>query len=268
MLTPFYAVTHTHTHTHTPVVAAYEAAKNKFLTEAQEREVERNVEVLRVLAAPEGEEVPNGLFGVGQAERAREVALRVARARLEGRGQADAADIVKAALKEGGGGADLTLMLAQLLIDKSDYKGAADIIEGIESISREPATIKTLMDLRAMAGEKDVSEGLLSRTLSEMGPGPEASSLRIAGAEHMIGRGKNEEAAEELRNVMDGGDLDEAATLRATALLAVATSRYDVDTAEQLANELPELEGSDEVDAAELEFAPLPRSAGRPTARR
>ena len=250
------------------LMGAYEAAKNKFLTDAQGREVERNAEVLRVMAAPDGEEVPNGLFGVGQAERAREVALRVARSRLEGRGRTDAAEIVKAAIKEGGSGADLTLMLAQLLIDARDYKGAADLIEGVEGIDREPATVKTLMDLRAMAGEKVASEGLLSRTLSEMGPGPEASSLRIAAAEHTIERGHNEEAAKELRDVMDSGDLDKAATLRATALLVVATSRYDVDTAEQLANELPELEGEDEADANELEFAPLPRSAGRPTARR
>ncbi|GMH64520.1 hypothetical protein TrST_g102 [Triparma strigata] len=215
------------------------------VTEKAKLKVEQNVKVLKAVVV-EGNDVDLKGSEMGGAFGAR---VKVIKAALEGSSDAKA---VAEGIK--GEGREEQLVKAQLYIDFQLYREAIAVLEGMGELRDEPAMIKTLSDLYSKAGDRARAESLLKDSIDAGG----GESLKIANGESLVKEGDYEKAGKIFDEIMEGGECEDET--RVLALRVLASSYYDVDSCENLVNDLPAVE---EGDGESLEFAPLPREVGR-----
>ncbi|KAL7553853.1 hypothetical protein ACHAWF_017254 [Thalassiosira exigua] len=136
------------------------------------------------------------------------------------------------------------------------------------SVREAPGTAATLASLCASSEKEGSTSERAGELMASLGGGARA---RLAGAEFLMERGKWEEAATSLRDVVEGCDEGDPSRLEAIALLVKALSRVDPSGAEEYLGILQEameegdggVGGGPDVDGEKLESMEIPRFAKR-----
>ncbi|GMI26105.1 hypothetical protein TeGR_g5108 [Tetraparma gracilis] len=218
------------------------------LNKDQAADIEQNLETLE-------------LFKPDSDASGASAAVQVAVAKFQGRSSAEQLRIAEAA-----GNTDETdrsLLLAQMAVDAGAFERAAAIIQQLPpDVSETLGAVRTVSDLLREAGKAEEASSYVAAMRSKLG-GEMEMEVNFAAAEEKIASKLFEDAAAILEGILESPGLEEESSNRATAMLVVACSYFDVDKAEALAAEL-HAEEAGEIDAEELENNPdLPKRKGR-----
>ncbi len=205
------------------------------LTALQRDVISSNIRLLRQLTSP-FDSLPD------TAERAVRVALAPTLAQKKSLAQPD------------------PILLAQVCLSSGDYEGAADALESLPSSQKSsPAFVKTLSDIYSLTESRaDKASTLFDESMSSLS-GEQRFKLGIAKAKYHVSTGDYETAAALIRSLPPDAP-DEYSRTVATAVLIQALSHFDVDAAEGLASQIPQIDETG-FDIDSLEWGDLPRSA-------
>eukprot|EP00937_MAST-01D_sp_MAST-1D-sp2_P001956 g1956.t1 len=156
------------------------------------------------------------------------------------------------------------LALAHVQLVGGRRAEAARVLRAVKQLQHSPATVATVVAIYDAAGmDAEVKQVFDEAVRSTQGGGEGAAEMQQAAARFMLARGMHAAAAQAFESVVEGGGLDGASRLEATANIVLALSSCGVDDADEARLErwsarLPEVGAADTLDAEALESsAPL-----------